>query len=94
MNLWRMKDMKDTKEHFATFPYRKLFNPPLNVFLYIKVYFLPFISFISFINFFRVYLKNLVQNTQIKIWGFAQYFVTLHLMLSHSKDGGSSSGVH
>ena len=44
MNLWRMKDMK---EDFATFPYRKLFSPPLNVFLYIKVLFLSFISFIT-----------------------------------------------
>ena len=25
--------MKDMKEDFATFPYRKLFSPPLNVFL-------------------------------------------------------------
>ena len=50
MNLWRMKDMKDMKDVFATFPYRKLFSPPLNVFLYIKVCFLSFISFISFIN--------------------------------------------
>ena len=43
MNPWRMKDMK---EDFATFPYRKLFSRPLNVFLYIKVWFLSFISFI------------------------------------------------
>ena len=50
MNLRRMKDMKDMKDDFATFPYRKLFSPPLNVFLYIKVCFLSFISFISFIN--------------------------------------------
>ena len=50
MNRWRMKDMKDMKDVFATFTYRKLFSPPLNVFLYIKVCFLSFISFISFIN--------------------------------------------
>jgi len=47
--------MKDMKELFATFPYRKLFCPRLNVFLYIKVVFLSFISFITGIDLPRKY---------------------------------------
>ena len=39
-----MKDMKDMKEQKATFPYRKLFTPDLNIFLYMKVTILSFIS--------------------------------------------------
>ena len=34
-----MKDMKDMKEQKATFPYRKLFTPDLNVFSLCKSYY-------------------------------------------------------
>ena len=47
VRLIRQHVVKDVKDIYITSPYRKLFTPDLNVFLYTKVIYLSFISFIS-----------------------------------------------
>gem|GEM_PF-2583672 len=42
-----MNDVKDVKDGIVTFPYRKLFTPDLNNFLYTKVTIPSFTSFTS-----------------------------------------------
>ncbi len=49
-SIFLMNDYEGYERTKSNFPYRKLFTPDLNDFLYTKVTILSFISFISFIS--------------------------------------------